>query len=228
MGVEVKVCGITNEKDARKSLKAGAHYLGFIFHPKSPRYISLDYAGSICENLKDFSFKKVAVDVSPVPADVLQMKQAGFEFYQFHFPLELKEEKVRQWSKIVGVSNLWLAPKLLPGIDFPEYLLEYADTFLIDSYSQDKFGGTGKSADWESFAKYQDLYPEKKWILAGGIGPKNVISSIRMTHARMVDLNSAVEAKPGQKDLEKIKSVIEALKRESFDKQKINNSYDKI
>ena len=211
MGVEVKVCGITNEEDARNSLKAGAHYLGFIFHPKSPRYISLDYAGSICENLKDFSFKKVAVDVSPALEDVLQMKQAGFEFYQFHFPLELQEEKVRQWSKIVGVSNLWLAPKLLPGIDFPEYLLEYADTFLIDSYSQDKFGGTGKPADWESFAKYQSSYPTKKWILAGGIGPNNIASACQKLDLRQVDVNSGVETVPGMKDEIKIKKLFLCL-----------------
>ena len=42
MGVEVKVCGITNEWDALNSLQAGATYLGFILYPKSPRYITLE------------------------------------------------------------------------------------------------------------------------------------------------------------------------------------------
>ena len=98
-----------------------------------------------------------------------------------------------------GSINLWLAPKLPPGVDFPDHLLQYAETFVIDAYSQDKFGGTGKPADWKSFSEYHDLYPEKKWILAGGIGPKNVVSSVVQTNARMIDLNSAVESKPGQK-----------------------------
>jgi phosphoribosylanthranilate isomerase len=212
MGVEVKVCGITNKRDALNALQAGASYLGFILYPKSPRHISLVHVKQISESLKDISCKKVAVDVAPRLEDVALMQKADFQYYQFHFPLDLDIEIIRQWSEMVGPSNLWLAPKLPPGADFPDHLLQYAETFVIDAYSQDKFGGTGKSADWNSFSKYQNLYPEKKWILAGGIGPENVVSSVIQTDARMIDLNSAVESKPGQKEVDKIKSVFESLK----------------
>ena len=212
MGVEVKVCGITNERDALNSLQAGADYLGFILYPKSPRHISLEHVKQISESLKDISCKKVAVDVAPRLEDVALMQKADFQYYQFHFPLDLDIEIIRQWSEMVGPSNLWLAPKLPPGADFPDHLLQYAETFVIDAYSQDKFGGTGKSADWKSFSEFQILYPEKKWILAGGIGPENVVSSVIQTDARMIDLNSAVESKPGQKEVDKIKSVFESLK----------------
>ena len=212
MGVEVKVCGITNKRDALNALQAGASYLGFILYPKSPRHISLEHVKQISESLKDISCKKVAVDVAPRLEDVALMQKADFQYYQFHFPLDLDIEIIRQWSEMVGPSNLWLAPKLPPGADFPDHLLQYAETFVIDAYSQNKFGGTGKSADWNSFSKYQNLYPEKKWILAGGIGPENVVSSVIQTDARMIDLNSAVESKPGQKEVDKIKSVFESLK----------------
>ena len=212
MGVEVKVCGITNKRDALNALQAGASFLGFILYPKSPRHISLEHVKQISESLKDISCKKVAVDVAPRLEDVALMQKADFQYYQFHFPLDLDIEIIRQWSEMVGPSNLWLAPKLPPGADFPDHLLQYAETFVIDAYSQDKFGGTGKSADWNSFSKYQNLYPEKKWILAGGIGPENVVSSVIQTDARMIDLNSAVESKPGQKEVDKIKSVFESLK----------------
>jgi phosphoribosylanthranilate isomerase len=212
MGVEVKVCGITNKRDALNALQAGASYLGFILYTKSPRHISLEHVKQISESLKDISCKKVAVDVEPRLEDVALMQKADFQYYQFHFPLDLDIEIIRQWSEMVGPSNLWLAPKLPPGADFPDHLLQYAETFVIDAYSQDKFGGTGKSADWNSFSKYQNLYPEKKWILAGGIGPENVVSSVIQTDARMIDLNSAVESKPGQKEVDKIKSVFESLK----------------
>jgi phosphoribosylanthranilate isomerase len=212
MGVEVKVCGITNKRDALNALQAGSSYLGFILYTKSPRHISLEHVKQISESLKDISCKKVAVDVAPRLEDVALMQKADFQYYQFHFPLDLDIEIIRQWSEMVGPSNLWLAPKLPPGADFPDHLLQYAETFVIDAYSQDKFGGTGKSADWNSFSKYQNLYPEKKWILAGGIGPENVVSSVIQTDARMIDLNSAVESKPGQKEVDKIKSVFESLK----------------
>jgi phosphoribosylanthranilate isomerase len=212
MGVEVKVCGITNKRDALNALQAGASFLGFILYPKSPRHISLEHVKQISESLKDISCKKVAVDVAPRLEDVALMQKADFQYYQFHFPLDLDIEIIRQWSEMVGPSNLWLAPKLPPGADFPDHLLQYAETFVIDAYSQDKFGGTGKSADWKSFSEFQILYPEKKWILAGGIGPENVVSSVIQTDARMIDLNSAVESKPGQKEVDKIKSVFESLK----------------
>jgi phosphoribosylanthranilate isomerase len=212
MGVEVKVCGITNKRDALNALQAGASYLGFILYPKSPRHISLEHVKQISESLKDISCKKVAVDVAPRLEDVALMQKADFQYYQFHFPLDLDIEIIRQWSEMVGPSNLWLAPKLPPGADFPDHLLQYAETFVIDAYSQDKFGGTGKSADWKSFSEFQILYPEKKWILAGGIGPENVVSSVIQTDARMIDLNSAVESKPGQKEVDKIKFVFESLK----------------
>lgn len=213
MRVEVKVCGITNKRDALNALQAGANYLGFILYPKSPRHITLEDVKRVSDSLKDISCKKVAVDVDPKLEDVALMQKADFQYYQFHFPLDLDKEIIRQWSEMVGPSNLWLAPKLPPGADFPEYLLEYSETFVIDAYSQDKFGGTGKSADWKSFSEFQNLYPEKKWILAGGIGPENVVSSVVQTNARMIDLNSAVESKPGQKEVYKIKSVFESLKK---------------
>ena len=216
MCIEVKICGITNKGDAINSIQAGADYLGFILYPQSPRSMNLENVKRISDCLKDTSVKTVAVDVVPNLADVVLMQQADFKFYQFHFPLDLEKEKILKWSESVGPANLWLAPKLPPGARFPEYLLEYAETFVIDAYSQNKFGGTGTSADLESFAKYQSLFPEKKWILAGGLGPKNVVSSVLKSNARMVDLNSAVEQSPGQKDFGKIKSVFEALQRESL------------
>ena len=161
MRVEVKVCGITNKRDALNALQAGANYLGFILYSKSPRHITLEDVKRVSDSLKDISCKKVAVDVDPKLEDVALMQKADFQYYQFHFPLDLDKEIIRQWSEMVGPSNLWLAPKLPTGANFPEYLLEYSETFVIDAYSPDKFGGTGKSADWKSFSEFQNLYPEK-------------------------------------------------------------------
>ena len=71
MTVEVKVCGITNLKDAKSALIAGARYLGFILYAKSPRNISIENSNLILEDLGNFSFGKVAVDVCPSPESVL-------------------------------------------------------------------------------------------------------------------------------------------------------------
>ena len=211
MTVEVKVCGITNLKDAKSALIAGARYLGFILYAKSPRNISIENSNLILEDLGNFSFGKVAVDVCPPPESVLRMKEGGFDFFQFHFPLDFDISKIFQWSKLVGPANLWLAPKLPPGSNFPEKLLEYAENFVIDTYSEDKFGGTGNSADWESFSNYKKKYSDKKWVLAGGIGPQNVVKAIQMTSPTIIDLNSRVENKPGIKDKTEIETVFKFI-----------------
>ncbi|MAK47178.1 MAG: phosphoribosylanthranilate isomerase [Opitutae bacterium] len=211
MTVKVKVCGITKLKDAKFALLAGAKYLGFIFYAKSPRNISLEKSQLILEDLVNFSFGRVAVDVCPTPESVMQMKEVGFDFFQFHFPYDFDLSKIRQWSELVGTSNLWLAPKLPPGSNFPEKLLEYAENFVIDSYSVDKFGGTGNPSDWESFSNYQKRYSDKKWILAGGMGPENIVKSVRQLNVKYVDINSTVEISPGIKDHVKIKNLFLCL-----------------
>ena len=82
--------------------------LFFILNP--PRHITLEDVKQICESLKDISCKKVAVDVIPKLEDVALMQKAGFQYYQFHFPLDLEKDMICQWSELVGPSNLWLAP----------------------------------------------------------------------------------------------------------------------
>ena len=211
MAIEVKVCGITRNEDAETALTAGAKYLGFIQYPKSPRKISLDSSKSIMQSMDTFSFCKVAVDVCPTPESVVRMKDAGFDFFQFHFPYDFDPNQICQWSELVGPSSLWLAPKIPPGNSFPESLLDLAYTFVIDAYSKDKFGGTGNTSDWESFLGFQKDYPTKKWVLAGGIGPQNVVQAIQMTNPAIIDLNSRVESESGIKDKEKIKTVFKFL-----------------
>ena len=211
MSVEVKVCGITNGKDARIALTLGAKYLGFILYSKSPRKISLQDIKGIKDELDDLTFKSVAVDVCPDTYAVARMKEVGFQYYQFHFPADLDLDVIKQWTEVIQPANLWLAPKIPPGIDFPESLLEFADTFLIDAYSDDKFGGTGKSADWSSFSRYQKKYPDKKWILAGGIGPENISTAVTQIKIETVDVNSAVESGPVGKDESKLKKLFLCL-----------------
>lgn len=207
MSVEVKICGITRSEDAETALKAGAQYLGFILYAKSPRKISITDAILISENYADFSHSKVAVDVCPDLDKVRQMKEAGFDFFQFHFPLDFETEKILQWSELVSPSKLWLAPKLPPGSAFPEQLLDLAETFVMDAFSKDQFGGTGQTSDWDSFSKYQTLYSNHKWILAGGMGPENIGYAVQHLDLGFVDVNSAVETSPGIKNKDKIKNL---------------------
>ena len=64
----------------------------------------------------------------------------GFGFYQLHFPNDYPRKKIEKWTELVGVDNLWLAPRFPAGTNFPEDLIPFAQTFLIDAYSKDHLG----------------------------------------------------------------------------------------
>jgi phosphoribosylanthranilate isomerase len=155
--------------------------------------------------------KPVAVDVDPDPERLARMATGGFARYQLHFPHDLPRERIAEWAEIVGRENLWLAPKLPPDQPFPENLLDFAEAFLIDAFAEDAYGGTGHTADWSRFAGLKERFPEKKWILAGGLSPDNALDAIAATGADRIDANSGVESAPGIKDPQKIKALFKAL-----------------
>jgi phosphoribosylanthranilate isomerase len=71
-----------------------------------------------------------------------------------------------------------------------------------------KFGGTGKLANWNGFARWQNLYKTKNWILAGGLSSQNIESAVKATQAKLIDVNSGVENSPGVKDHSLLKEFL--------------------
>lgn len=197
-GIRLKICGLTTLVDAESADKCGADYLGFNLYPKSPRHISLAQFTAMAPRLPER--RKVAVAVEPTLAELAAMKTAGFDCFQIHFRHDTSLATVASWSEVVGAERLWLAPKLLPDDDVPSGWLNLADYCLLDTFIDDKFGGSGKTSDWGKFARHRTTYPKKHWILAGGLNPENVIAAIKTTGARFVDANSGVETSPGVKN----------------------------
>ena len=204
---EVKVCGITRLQDGQNAISLGASFLGFILFEGSPRCINPNGARAIWDELDPDQTRSVAVDVNPDPSRLSEISRLGFDFFQLHFPSSVDPDRISAWAEIVGPENLWLAPRISPEEDFPVAMLPFANTFLVDAYDKEKFGGTGLSSDWERFSDWKSKYADKKWILAGGIGPENLQDALARTNPDMVDVNSAVESEPGVKDHEKVKKV---------------------
>ena len=209
--MEIKVCGITRETDARKACSLGATHLGFILHHASPRCLPPFSFRKIMENLKGELIHTVAVEVNPDPEELLKMMDSGFDFFQLHFSISIEKTRVMEWSRIVGKEKLWLAPRISPAEEFPISLLPFADTFLIDAYSSHQFGGTGKTSDWSRFKEWKKLHPEKKWLLAGGLGHENIADALNEAQPDGVDLNSAVEESPGKKCHQKLEQSFSVL-----------------
>ena len=209
---EIKICGITNFSDAEKSIALGVDYLGFIQYPKSPRFINSQRVSEILDRLKGYDFKKILVDVNPDPEKLDDYHQMGFDYYQLHFSYDLNESRIESWGQQVGKENLWLAPRMPTGSEFPDHLIEFADHFLLDAFSEYSFGGTGNESDWQEFSNCQKKYPAKKWILAGGLGLDNAKEAYNILRPEIMDFNSAIELEPGQKDHQKLDSLFTILR----------------
>ncbi len=209
-GIRLKVCGLTTRADAEFAGQAGADYLGFNLHPASPRYLPLGNFHALAAHLP--AGKNVAIAVEPTPEQLAELIAAGFAYFQLHFRHDLPAATVATWSRMVGVARLWLAPKLPPGIDVPPSLLALAESFLLDTFDPEIFGGTGRTGDWAKFARHQKSHPEKTWILSGGLNAENIAGALRQSGARFVDVNSGIESAPGVKDHAKLKSFADHLR----------------
>ena len=192
-GIRFKVCGLTSLVDV-ESDKCGADYLGFNLYPKSPRHVSLEQYRALAKNLPDR--RKISVSVEPSLEELATMQAAGFDAFQIHFKADTPLEAIKGWSELVTPERLWLAPKLPPEMDVPVEWLPLAKTFLIDTFTADGFGGSGKTGDWGKFARYQKNHPDNIW------------ETLEKSEARFVDINSGVEAAPGVKDHAKLKQFV--------------------
>ncbi|MEZ5277325.1 MAG: phosphoribosylanthranilate isomerase [Opitutaceae bacterium] len=208
-GIQLKICGLTSAADAGAAAGIGADFLGFILYPKSSRFLSLDAYSRLRADLPDL--RRVAVMVRPTPGELRVVSDSGFDFFQLHVDPETDQALAESWGEVAGVDRLWLVPHLPPDHPFPDWLLSLADTFLIDTFRQDAFGGTGATGDWGRFHDLSTEHPGKQWILAGGLNPENIAAAIRQSGARFVDLSSGVELSPGIKDPAKLKSLATAM-----------------
>lgn len=208
-GISFKVCGLRSLVDAEFADRCGADYLGFIFHPASPRHISLAQYRAMSARLPDR--RKVAVAVEPSIDELAALHQAGFDYFQIHFRPGTVEARLTEWSRLVGEKHLWLAPKLPPGADVSAATLALAKFVMLDTFDNEAFGGSGKTGDWEKFARNQKAHPGNFWILAGGLNSSNIGDALAQSGARFVDVNSGVESAPGVKDETKLKAFVVAL-----------------
>ncbi|HID78959.1 MAG TPA: phosphoribosylanthranilate isomerase [Aquifex aeolicus] len=198
--VKVKVCGITNLKDAIEAVKAGADYLGFVLYPKSPRYIKPEKVGEIVGNLPK-KVPTVAVVVNGSPEKLIELFDLGFDYIQLHGdegPEILNYLPPSQVIKAFRVKDSLSEELLKPW--------EGVFAFLLDTYKRGVYGGTGETFNWE-VAKG---LPQKgyKIFLSGGLNPENVEEAISSVRPYAVDVSSGVELTKGKKDLKKLKEFI--------------------
>ncbi len=191
--MRIKICGITNLEDAKAAVHFGADALGFVF-AESPRRISPEKARQITNQLPPF-VAKVGVFVNAPMTHLRRVRDyCGLDAVQLH------GEEGADYIKSLGpsvIKALRLNGK--PLGELPNAAL------LLDAYDPKLRGGTGKQCDWQ---RAQEIARDRLVILAGGLGPGNVVQAINQVKPYAVDVSSGVEREPGRKDHGKIASFI--------------------
>lgn len=203
----LKVCGIRRPVDFRAAANIGAEALGFIFYEKSPRALTFEDYFTMMRPLT-FVGLRVAVDVSPDGQRTIDLNEATFDRYQFHFDTEGNYQyQVELWADVIGKDKLWLVPRLKAGEPFPVSVLPFCSAIVRDTYSPNAHGGTGQTGNWDEFRELRKQHPEVEWILAGGLTPENLGEATEVACPDWVDINSGVETAPGVKDHHKLEQL---------------------
>ncbi len=208
--MRVKVCGITEEDQLQQLNGIGATFAGLIYYPKSPRYALRHMTTSQIKKVNNVN--KVGVFVNATIDEVLHMvDECRLHMVQLH-----GDESARYCEKIADYISVVKAFRVSESDNIQWRIQEYmnvCDMFLFDTEGAG-YGGTGKKFNWY---KLKNVQVGKPYFLSGGIEPddaqklKDFAAQPEAKALFAVDINSKFEISPGHKDLDKVKTFIQAL-----------------
>jgi phosphoribosylanthranilate isomerase len=197
----VKICGITRAEDALAAIDAGAAALGFVFWPKSPRFVDPYRARAIVARLPPF-VTTVGVFVNLGASDInAVVSLARLGAVQLHGDEE------------PGFANALTRP-VIKAVNLDEDAHSWAQwpervMLLADAVNPARRGGTGTLADWTAAGQVARV---RRLVLAGGLNAENVAEAIRRVKPFAIDVSSGVETAPGIKDPSRIKQLFDAVR----------------
>jgi phosphoribosylanthranilate isomerase len=210
MRIQVKICGLSTPDTMEAALANGADYVGLVFFPPSPRFVTSVQAASLAAMAKN---RAMTVALVVDAQDELLSDISGAvkpEFFQLH-----GSETPERVSAIRALTGRPVIKAIRVGgpedvVNATAYL-EAADLLLFDAKAPATLknalpGGNGIAFDWTL------LEGKRGFMLSGGLNPGNVAEAIRITGAPMVDVSSGVESAPGKKDTALIAKFIEAAR----------------
>ncbi len=202
MRTRIKICGFTQAEDAISAAALGVDAIGLVFYSPSPRNISITQARGIIRKLPAF-VSIVALFVNETEKQIRTiLDQIPIDILQFHG--DEPPEQCRAYNK-----PYIKAVQMRPNLNLVDYAAAYDDAsaILVDAYHPDAKGGTGHQFNW-------DLLPENSdfpLILAGGLGPENASTAVKIAKPYALDVSSGVEIEKGIKDAGKMKQFIEQV-----------------
>jgi len=199
--IKVKICGITNAKDALAAVSFGADALGFVFYEQSPRHIFPEKVREIVDMLPPF-ITTVGVFVNEQPSVINEsIRIAGINTVQLHG--DEPQEMCSLWPRVIKAFRV----RDFSTLDMLKKCRVSA--YLLDAYDENEFGGTGQKFNWEIAVEAKK---SGNIILAGGLTPENIDEAIQVVRPYAVDVSSGVEKEKGKKDSDKMRRFIEKAK----------------
>ena len=196
----IKVCGMREAENIRQAEALGIDLMGFIFWPKSKRYVSTP------PSYLPTKVKRVGVFVDE---DIETVKRIAVEYSLDYIQLHGTESpeyvcQLREWP-LIKAFNIASADDFAQTKDY-EGLVKL---FLFDTKGK-SVGGNGEKFDWDVLVAYNGHTP---FLLSGGIGPDDAEKVKNFYHPKCagIDLNSRFETTPGLKDIKQLKQFIQTL-----------------
>ena len=210
--MRIKVCGMTDTDQVRQLNELGVEFCGFIFYPKSPRYIFKHVPAIEIKKIRG-NINKVGVFVNDYADDILKtVYDCGLYLVQLHGDETPKDcEKVSSYVTTIKAFRLTESDNILWKIkDYQDVV----DMFLFDTEGAG-YGGTGKKFNWDML---KGLDIKKPFFLSGGIQPddaeklKEFAQDPVAKNLFSIDINSKFEITSGIKDMNKVKQFVTQLK----------------
>jgi len=207
MSLTVKICGLSTEETLDAALAAGADMVGFVFFPRSPRFVTTEVAARLADRARGRAeIAALAVDMDDAELGAV-IDAVAPDWLQLHGRetaervADIRRRFKRRTMKAIGVGAA-------ADLAAAESYAAVADMLLIDAKppkDATRPGGNGQTFDWRIVRGFAPAVP---YLLSGGLTPANVAEAIRITGATGVDVSSGVESAPGRKDPALIRAFI--------------------
>lgn len=200
----IKVCGMTDGENIRQTEQLGVDFIGFIFYPRSPRFLFE------MPTYLPVRSRRIGVFVNESKDNILMYADRfGLDYIQLHGneSPEFCHNLQAAGMKLIKAFSI-ATPRDLSSVSAYEGLCQY---YLFDTKTP-QYGGSGNQFDWTLLNRYTGNTP---FLLSGGINQYSAAAIRNFHHPRLagVDINSRFESSPGLKDIGRIQTFISELRR---------------
>ncbi len=213
LSTELKICGITQTKQAIEIASLGVNAIGVIGVKNSPRFISAQKRTDIFDSLGNHypKIKRVLVvaDIDDSDIEGVLSQKATPTVFQLHG--NESTERIKTLRERYPEVNFWKAFRIRTQEDI-ESIHQYesiVEALLLDAWSEKQLGGTGNRITLQLI---KDIKFKVPWWLAGGISAEWIPQVLSLAKPFGIDASSKLEISPGVKDINKVKSLIKSLK----------------